>query len=314
MRARATGIATATAAALAGAIAVGTIIAGPAAESGRPTAGSSSSGPARELTDAERSRVEQAEQRIISRCMAEAGFRYWVLTPLSPEELRAFTHPFVRNDVSWAREHGYGGLIQRKFFAQKKRDPNLAYRNRLSRAERARYLTALNGGPDTPVRAVRLPAGGSIRSAVGGCELEARGELYGDPETYFHADKIATNLAPLYVPKLLRDTRFTTALGAWSDCMRRTTGRVYADPDAIQTDLPKRTKGLSDAEAHAVEVDLAVAESTCAQKSALARTVKELDREYGDPVRGRYSEEIFTSARMRLAALTKANRTVPSSN
>jgi hypothetical protein len=314
VRAGATSIATVTAAVLAGAIAVGTMIAGPAAESGRPAAGSSSAGPARELTEAERSRVEQAEQRLIRRCMADAGFRYWVLAPLSSEELRAFAHPFVRNDVSWAREHGYGGLIQRKFFTLKKRDPNLAYRNRLSRAERARYLTALNGGPDTPVRSVRLPAGGSIRSAVGGCELEARRKLYGDPETYFHADKIATNLTPLYVPRLVRDKRFTTALGAWSDCMRRATGRAYADPDAVQTDLPKRTEGLSGAEAHAVEVELAVAESTCAQKSALARTVERLDREYGAPVRKRYSEEISTSARMRLAALTAANRTISSSN
>ncbi|MER6133786.1 hypothetical protein [Streptomyces sp. NPDC001815] len=314
MRASTTSIATVTAAALAGAIAVGTTIAGPAADSGRPVAGSSSAGPARELTDVERSRVEQAEQRLIRQCMAQAGFRYWVLAPLSPEELRAFAHPFVLNDVSWAREHGYGGLIQKKFFTLKKRDPNLAYRNRLSRAERTRYLTALSGGPDTPVRSVRLPAGGSIRSAVGGCEDAARKKLYGDPGTYFRANKIATNLTALYVPKLVRDKRFTTALGVWSDCMRRATGRAYADPEAVQADLPKRTEGLSGAKKQAAEVELAVAESTCAQKSALARTLEKLDREYGAPVRERYSKEISTSARMQWAALAAANRSSSSSN
>ncbi|MDL5199317.1 hypothetical protein [Streptomyces sp. ALI-76-A] len=314
MRGRTTIIVTAATAALTGGVTLGTLVVDPAAGPGRPVAGSSSAGPVRELTDAERVRVEQAEQRLIERCMRARGFRYWVLPPLDPERLRAFEHPFVRDDVSWAREHGYGAPIQRAFFAAKKRDPNIAYRNGLSGPARARYLTALNGGPDAEVLSVRLPAGGSIRLAIGGCERAAREKLYGDAETYFRADKIATNLNPLYVPKVVRDQRFTEALAAWSHCMRRTTGRAYADPDAVRADLPKRTKGLNRAEADAVEVRLAVAEATCARKSSLGGTARTLDREYGDPVRERYAEHLRTSGRMRLAALAEAERTSTPSN
>ncbi|MFJ6087854.1 hypothetical protein ACIQI8_41390 [Streptomyces sp. NPDC092369] len=291
----------------AGALALGLLMTdGPALGAG-PSNGLSPTGPVREVTTAEQTRIDQAEQILIKGCMERQGFRYWVIAPLAPERLRAFEHPFVRDDLGWARAHGYGGAIQRAFFATKKKDPNIAYRKSLTPTVRARYLTALNGGSDSRRFSVRLPAAGSIRTAVGGCELEARKKLYGDVEAYFRADKIATNLIPLYAPRLMKDRRFTQALHAWSQCMGRRAGRAYADPQAVQSDLPGRTEGLSDRKADALERKLAVAEAICARTSTLATTARHLDVEYGAPVRRQYADDIRTGKRMRLAALAEAD-------
>jgi hypothetical protein len=90
--------------------------------------------------------------------------------------------------------------------------------------------------------------------------------------------------------------------------MERSTGRAYADPEAVQSDLPARTEGLSDRKANALERELAVAEATCARTSTLATTARRLDVEYGAPVRRRYADDIRTSRHMRLAALAEADR------
>ncbi|MGH3326147.1 MAG: hypothetical protein ACRDOV_17205, partial [Streptomyces sp.] len=176
-------IATASAAVL-------TALSGCTGGSAAPAAGE---GPSRALTKTEQARVEQAEQRLIQRCMKRNGFRYWVAPPADADTVRAFTHSFVKDDVAWAREHGYGGRLKRAFFAAKKHDPNLAYRKRLSPAERKRFSHALGGRPDTPMLSVRLPAGGAVRTLDGGCEHSAREELYGDTRVFFRTDKIATN-------------------------------------------------------------------------------------------------------------------------
>ncbi|MFD9906254.1 hypothetical protein [Streptomyces sp. NPDC059063] len=279
-----------------------------ATEASQPAAGTGPTGPARELTRTEQNRVDRAEQRLIQRCMKDKGFRYWVAPTLSPDTARAFTHRFVQDDVAWARAHGYGERLQRAFLAAKKRDPNLAYRKALTPAARERYVTALGGGPDTPVYSVRLPTGASVRSMDGGCERSARQELYGDAKAFFRADKVATNLTPVYTPKLIRDPLFTTALKAWSTCMRTATGHGYADPEAVRADLRRRSEHLGPAQAHALEVKLAVAEATCARRTSLRATLRRLDRRYGDPVRDRYAEEIATSNRMKRAALRRADQ------
>ncbi|GAB2879111.1 hypothetical protein GCM10027074_54290 [Streptomyces deserti] len=276
--------------------------------SGEPAAAARPAEPVRELTQAEQARLGHAEERLIQRCMADEGFRYWVDPPPSADTLRAFTRGFVLSDVAWAREHGYGEELQRAYLSAKKRDRNLAYRNSLSPTLRERYVTALSGGPESPVLSVGLPAGGAVRTLDGGCRHVARAELYGDTEAFFRADKIATNLTPVYTPKLVRDKRFTAALRSWSDCMHGATGRRYADPDAVRTDLHQRIDGLDASKARAVEVGTAVAEATCAQETGLRDTLTLLDRTYGDPVRERHAEEIATSNRMKLTALRRADR------
>ncbi|MEU0188414.1 hypothetical protein ABZ250_00825 [Streptomyces afghaniensis] len=72
---------------------------------------------------------------------------------------------------------------------------------------------------------------------------------------------------------------------------------------AISDKLYALTAGLSPARAHATEVELAVAEATCAVETSLARTARALEREYRTEKLRRYSHDIALYQRMRLTAL-----------
>lgn len=263
-----------------------------------------------ELTTSEQIQIEQAELLLIKKCMAGHGFRYWVDPPVNAEDRYVFG--FVIDDVVWARRHGYGGLIQRDIELAKKNDPNLTYRAGLSTTEQRRYTAALGGSPSVGMLSVEIPSGGTIRTPRGGCQAEAQEDLYGDRETWFRVENIVTNLTPLYVPDLIQDGRFIVALTEWASCMSRR-GHLYGSPDEVRSELPQLTGGLSPAEAHTVEVELAVAEAICARESALADTARALEIEYGEEVRGRYAEEVATYRRMQHTALAVAREILISS-
>ncbi|WNF31098.1 hypothetical protein RI138_32110 [Streptomyces sp. C11-1] len=112
------------------------------------------------LSDPELRTLELAEQKLIEKCMAEKGFRYWGSNDLSDEESRS--SGYVVDDVEWAQEHGYGGRIQRKVEHARKNDPTIAYAAKLSTAELVRYNTALGGRPEHSAISAELPGGGRI--------------------------------------------------------------------------------------------------------------------------------------------------------
>lgn len=271
------------------------------------TGGTAGPVPGRELTRAEERRLEQAEHLLIQRCMARKSFEYRVWPQVDADTDRAFRYRVVQDDIAWAREHGYGEQLRRAFFKMKKHNERLAAQNALPPVQRERYTTALLGSPGTPMLEVRLPSGGTVRSPNGGCSGTARTQLYGDAKAYFEADRVATDLVAAYLPKVMGDPRYTAALQAWAGCMRKETGSAYAGPEAARADVRKRAKGLSASRAHEIEVEVAVAEATCAHRTSLRSTLTGLDREYGAPLRERYADAITTSNRLKLAALRRAD-------
>ncbi|MBB5080952.1 hypothetical protein [Nonomuraea endophytica] len=262
--------------------------------------------PARELTAAEYARLEGAEQLLIQSCMIRAGFRYQ--PPAAPDGDARQLSLLLLEDVGWARRNGYGGRIQRGILAARPHDPNRLYRESLAPAQRERYDAALSGGRDTKILSARLPGGGTINNAMGGCRGASKDRLYGDRATWFRLDKIASNLQPLYLPELTKDKQFVAALAAWSACMRGH-GHIYASPPEIRAALPGLTANLKPGDAHAAEVKLAVAEATCARSSGLAGTARALQPHYLATAARPYAEELAEHGRMLLAALEKAKKT-----
>ncbi|MFF8315687.1 hypothetical protein ACF06V_00820 [Streptomyces bobili] len=259
------------------------------------------------LTDADRAVASQAEALLVRDCMERKGHRYWVAAPLDADETRSFG--YVMDDVSWARKHGYGSRIKQKVLTAKKNDRNLSYRASLSGPAARTYVTDLAGGPGSEIMAVRLPAGGQVRLATGGCEGEAVRELYGDQGQWFRADKIATNLTPLYVPELVADRRFKTAQNRWAACMSAA-GHPYRTPADIRSALSETTSGRSAAQAYRREVRLAVAEATCARRTGFGDTLRALEEEHSAPVRERYRAEITKRDQLERAALRRAEHIV----
>ncbi|MCK1796196.1 hypothetical protein MTQ01_09305 [Streptomyces sp. XM4193] len=275
-------------------------------ESSLPGEGASRGGKqAAPLTEAQLHRVDSAEQRLIRACMKKAGYRYWISDSLTTDERRSVG--YVLDDVDWAREHGYGGRIQRKVEKERAEDPNIAYTAQLSPSRRQGYDRALAGGQrSSDDLTAELPGGGEVARPSRGCMAQAQHELYGDLPTWFRVSTIADNLTTLYVDRLKRDARFTGAVGRWADCMKER-GHDYRSPDRLRAQLPDLTEGLDAKKAHRVEVRLAVDEAQCADSSTLGRTARELERRYrAKAVDDRYSDEIRRHRRMQQAAVHNA--------
>ncbi|MGW6529436.1 hypothetical protein [Streptomyces venezuelae] len=262
------------------------------------------------LTDAQLARIERAEGLLIQRCMARKGFQYTPVPPSVAQPTRG--SGFVLDDIAWARAHGYGSRGLHEPRGGKRQGPDRGYLRSLSAAHRARYSATLSGTASEGVLTAELPTGGTLATARGGCRARAEEELYGDRATWFRVSSTAMNLTPLWVPKLVEDTRFKKALGAWSACMRDK-GHRYADPSEIRAALPALAKGLGKNKARAIETALAVAEATCARDSALADRARALKRTYFAPVRAKYREELALHDRLEAAALTRADALIPRS-
>ncbi|MER6098643.1 hypothetical protein ABT154_22875 [Streptomyces sp. NPDC001728] len=263
------------------------------------------------MSASERALLDRADQLLVKRCMRGRGIPYWTVPRLSEEESRGVG--YVLDDVAWAREHGYGSRLRYKELAAKRSDPNLIHRNGLTGQRLIAYTEALYGGPGTPTLSVRVPGGGTISSQLGGCHGTALEGLYGDRATWFRVDKIAANLTPLYGAELRNDPRFTSAVTAWSRCMR-SGGHPYPDPDAAHGAAVRATArdtgtapGAADEQrAFAAEVRLAVAEATCAVKSGLGKTGRALETEYRNELDGVYLDALAEHDRIERRALARA--------
>ncbi|GAQ75696.1 hypothetical protein ACKI1I_00085 [Streptomyces turgidiscabies] len=261
----------------------------------------------RELTDAEQLRIADAQQRLIKRCMTRKGFDFWEAERLSLEESR--TLGWVTDDVAWANKHGYGSRIDAKHERARLTNRNLAYRKGLSDERRAAYDKALDEGVEAPVITAKVPTGGTVRKRVGGCVAEAERQLHGEPVAWFRAEKTTMGLQPLYVPQVMADKRFASALVSWSRCMTRA-GHPFRNPqEARQAAVEQGLKTGPD-KAFEAERKLAVADATCAKNTSLRSIGNERETYYVNRLRSRYGSDLDTYARLQLQALARAAEVV----
>ncbi|MFJ9423615.1 hypothetical protein [Streptomyces sp. NPDC101249] len=276
-----------------------------------PTGPGTPTAPVARLGYADDLRIADAEQRLVTRCMAEHGFRFWERRGPSLEESRPVG--YVQDDVDWARAHGYGSRIMAKEDRARLRDPNPAYRDSLSASRRSAYDTALDGGRSAPVLSTREPGGGTVRKQSGGCTAEAERALYGDPLTWFRTDTTAGNLRPLYVGKLLHDPEFTRAVRGWSRCMGRA-GHPFADPGAARRaarDHAAEQSTAAEARTFAAEVTVAVADARCARAVSLRAVGERREAHYLGRLPADLLRTLARYDRLRRDALTRAEKVVP---
>jgi hypothetical protein len=283
----------------------GAALSGCTASDGRPaTHGRPADvGKLRDLTYAEQVTVERGEDLLVKRCMKKRGFPYWIGPIASVADRQG--QGYVLTDVAWAKEYGYGGQLRERAERERLADRNIAYARALPKRDLLRYSSALDGTLSGGVVKVRLPTGGTVWTARGGCRAQAMSDLYGDFPTWFRVKKTAQNLTALYAPDILADARFKRALTAWAACMSKA-GHPYADPQQLRRKLPGLTKGAGPKAAHDIEVGLAVAEATCANSTPLAGTARTVERELRREKLRPYRDDIATFQRMNLTALVRA--------
>lgn len=255
----------------------------------------------RQVTAVEEDILDRAEQVLISQCMRQQGFTF-VPNRIRTAMDRSF--PYVLDDVDWATQYGYGSSIGLAKVEAIQADPNRRYFEALLPDQQRAALTALNG--ERPVGLIaRIPGAGTVEASAQGCRADAQRHLYGDLPTWFQVRTLVSNLPGLYINTVEQDSRFTAAVADWAQCMRAA-GHPYQSPSQIREELDQRARGPVPTDAHTLEIELAVAEATCARRTGLAMTATELDRYYGDQIRAQYRWEIETKRRLQLATLPRA--------
>jgi hypothetical protein len=298
-------------AALASLVLAGCTAATDAAHRASPAARTEATTAGEKLTYAQDLRISDAEQHLITVCMRKHGFRYGEAKPLSLEESRPVG--YVQDDVGWARSHGYGSRITAKEDRARLRNPNIAYRESLSRSRQKAFDIAMDGGRDAVLLKSPTPSGGTITKQSGGCARQAEKMLYGDPAAWFRSDVAVRNLRPLYVGKLLGDKEFKSAVAAWSRCMNKA-GHPFPDPDAARrsTRAPSaRQTRAEEARTFANETRIAVADATCARSVSLRSIGERREAHYVGELAKKYGHALDAHLRMQRNALAVAERTVP---
>ncbi|MGW4132249.1 hypothetical protein [Amycolatopsis japonica] len=251
------------------------------------------------LTAQEKSILHRAEQVLMQACMADSGYAYVMVEEEPASFLRRF--PYVVDDLSWAREHGFGNDVRDEVRQRAENDPNKRYFGSLSAADKAKALAAVNG--ERPVGLIATsPAGVEITRSDRGCTSQLEKKLYGELQTWFRAKTVTDGL---HVPRLQlvsADPRFQAALSDWARCMA---GRGYSFADPARVHEAFRVRGPE-------EISAAVAEATCAQSTGFASVTRGLDAHYEALQGQRYGREIADRLRLERAALPLARAVVES--
>ncbi|MFT2017256.1 hypothetical protein ACMA1D_15635 [Streptomyces sp. 796.1] len=252
----------------------------------------------RPLTTQESSLLHRAEQILLRDCMRKRGFTYRMVPENPIPEAREF--PYVIDDVTWARQHGYGSDIDRKVERIRAADPNQKYFRSLSPERRAAALVAANGARPKGLTALP-PDGVRLQRSDEGCRTESERALYGDVAAWFEATSTTEALPDMARRRVIADPRFSRATRPWSACMREA-GHSYATPADLREKLPPRERARLGRRL----VPLAVTEAECARSSGLARVANELDHQYRRQLERQYRRAVETEQRLQLAALTRA--------
>ncbi|MEU1574111.1 hypothetical protein ABZ519_23710 [Streptomyces collinus] len=256
----------------------------------------------------ERELLHDTEQTLLRQCMRQQGFRLWNV-PLKPvPEQREF--PYAVDDVTWAREHGYGSDLQERAEKLRTEDPNRRYFEGLTAEGRAAAKAALHGRDRRGGPSVTLPGGGVARRSGDGCTAQAQTRLYGDFARWFRTKTFTDNLTGLRTARVSAEPAFRKAVKDWSSCMRGK-GHAYDDPGRARRAFTAPMAGKTAAatgRTRSAEVSTAVAEAECARGSGLSEVAERLHRRHGERLRAEYREQVNERLRLEHAALLRVPR------
>ncbi|MEU9689086.1 hypothetical protein [Amycolatopsis japonica] len=251
------------------------------------------------LTAQEKSILHRAEQVLLQACMADSGYAYVMVEEAPASFLRRF--PYVVDDLSWAREHGFGNDVRDEVRQRAENDPNKRYFGSLSAVDKAKALAAVNG--ERPVGLIATsPAGVEITRSDRGCTSQLEKKLYGELQTWFRAKTVTDGLHVPRRQQVSADPRFQAALSNWARCMADR-GYSFADPARVHEAF--RVRGPE-------EISAAITEATCAQSTGFASVTRGLDAHYEALQGQRYGREIADRLRLERAALPLARAVVES--
>lgn len=249
--------------------------------------------------------LHDAEQELIRRCMQGAGFEF-VTTPsstIADQERQAASEvppAFGFDDVATAQRDGYGLAGQTSASGVLPSDKaNVNIYEALSQQERTRYDELLNPSLENAVM-VRLDDGSEISTPAEGCVADARVALYGDLAEYIELSHVSLNLRNEARSRVEADETYGQALGAWSSCMEDRGFEFAAWFEAYEAAL----------NAPARQIEIAVADTTCAAEVGSVRIGNDLQDKYEQEVLNDREAELIAYGELLDIAVDKAKSSV----
>ena len=179
---------------------------------------------------ARESRAEDA----IRDCMKSQGFDY---VPVDPFAQRAALLGSSRiSDQDFLKQYGYG-ISTLWGRGKPQADPNERLRATLGAADRRAYSRALWG--DNPGATFQQAVENGDFTKLGGCTKKATEQVFGGAALLTRLQGKLDQLDD----RVSEDQRMVRAVEKWSQCMAKQ-GYRYDDPDAIDSDLFKRTEAI----------------------------------------------------------------------
>jgi len=177
-----------------------------------------------DLTPAQNTALETANQEIVRKCMSQQGFTYYVESQDSDQteyEATGTGLPLV-SDLTKLRKYGYG-IYQATLSSGPQSTPgakNLAYENGLTPARKAAYQNAFEGNGNQQIN-ITLPDGHQTAFSVGGCRSQADASEYGDLKTFLTIRSYAEDLQAKINDSSAWQKSWTIAEGKWAQCMKQ---------------------------------------------------------------------------------------------
>jgi hypothetical protein len=206
----------------------------------------------------------RAEQQLTAQCMNRLGFAYQIPDMGPPPGLNTMT-AFALGSGPPATY----GVRPDSVVTAPPGDPD---------ADQPGYQLAL-GGPLGAMRTVTLPGGAIVGYQTGGCQAEARRELYGSVEAFM----VAVNLPQLegirFAEFLTSDRAYLSALRTWQACMRAGKFPVASPDDAARSLLQLSGKARA-AALMRQQAAIAAADASCDGPSHLRQYTNQALRQF----------------------------------
>ncbi|WP_405853864.1 hypothetical protein OG407_00345 [Streptomyces sp. NBC_01515] len=207
------------------------------------------------------------QQVLVQQCMQRLGLRYLV-TSTGPEPAAGVT---TADTIGTATPPSYEitgppvGAID-GVTAQDR------YVSSLAPAARERYLAAYNGS-DTRMGTLTLPSGAVSQYLTGGCEGQARTELYGSVRAAMEDTFVPQNVNGMFQNYLTTDRPYQSALGTWQRCMAQAGWQAGTPAAAIQAIRAQAAVGASPASLAGKQHSEAATDRRCDTASGLRGTL-----------------------------------------
>ncbi|MEX2134585.1 MAG: hypothetical protein WEB67_10625 [Acidimicrobiia bacterium] len=253
-----------------------------------------------------------AEEQLISRCMAERGFQYEVISaPIDPADLeRRYRLP--NGDVAAAEANGYGlrdafeKTSSNDFSDQPgPTDANGRHVASLTPEQQKEWMEALHG---TGKEVLVTEASDGIEQYIftDGCVANMEATLYGDLEEFFRITGVIGLAGREVYERMVADPEWVETQEHWQSCMSGRGYAVFDLEDPIDQANDVYLSGIPVAEAHAHDIEIAIDDSKCAAEVGLGAKYRALVQRYETEYATSHEADLIVLQELQQRAVVRA--------